>query len=229
MAIGLGKMFGFQFLENFNYPYISKSISEFWRRWHMSLGQWFRDYVYFPLGGSRVKTKARLVFNLFIVWVLTGAWHGANWNFILWGFLYFVLIAFEKLTGYPDKFKSRLAKRLYQVFTLLCVLAGWVLFRALSGTVALRYGLSMLGLQGNPIFCDNVILTFREYWLFLLFSILCSTELFKNARVFVNHSRQKIIGVTANILSTGFYLFCFIWAISFIILGAHNPFIYFNF
>lgn len=90
MAIGLGKLFGFHFLENFDYPYISSSISEFWRRWHMSLGQWFRDYVYFPLGGSRVKTKGRLVFNLFVVWSLTGIWHGASWNFVVWGLMYFV-------------------------------------------------------------------------------------------------------------------------------------------
>lgn len=100
MAIGLGKMFGFHFLENFNYPYISKSVSEFWRRWHISLGTWFRDYVYIPLGGSRVK-KERLIFNLFIVWLLTGVWHGANWTFIVWGLGYFAILCFEKITGYP--------------------------------------------------------------------------------------------------------------------------------
>ena len=99
MGIGLGRMFGFHFLENFNYPYISTSITEFWRRWHISLGTWFRDYVYIPLGGSRVK-KPRLVFNLFVVWMLTGIWHGANWTFVTWGFLYFVLLTFEKLTGF---------------------------------------------------------------------------------------------------------------------------------
>ena len=98
MAIGIGLMLGFKFLENFNYPYISKTITEFWRRWHMSLGTWFRDYLYFPLGGSRVKTKRRLVFNLAVVWLATGIWHGASWNFILWGALYGVLLIFEKLT-----------------------------------------------------------------------------------------------------------------------------------
>ncbi|MDD3926872.1 MAG: MBOAT family protein, partial [bacterium] len=99
MAIGLGKMFGFHFDENFNYPYISKSVSEFWRRWHISLGTWFRDYVYFPLGGSRVTSRGRLVLNLFIVWLLTGIWHGANWTLIIWGLYYFVFITTEKLTG----------------------------------------------------------------------------------------------------------------------------------
>ena len=99
MAIGLGKMFGFHFNENFDYPYASASVSEFWRRWHISLGTWFRDYVYFPLGGSRVKSKARLVFNLFVVWMLTGIWHGASWNFVLWGVYFFVILAAEKQIG----------------------------------------------------------------------------------------------------------------------------------
>ena len=125
MAIGLGLMFGFKFLENFNYPYISKSISEFWRRWHISLGTWFRDYVYFPLGGSRVSSKKRLVFNLFVVWSLTGLWHGANWTFIVWGLMYFVLITLEKLT----KFDRKLGW-FGHVYTMLFVILGWVLFRA---------------------------------------------------------------------------------------------------
>ena len=96
MAIGLGKMFGFHFQENFNYPYISKSATEFWRRWHMSLGTWFRDYLYIPLGGNRTKTKGRHVFNIFMVWLCTGIWHGANWTFICWGLMYFCLLIFEK-------------------------------------------------------------------------------------------------------------------------------------
>ncbi|MDR0871350.1 MAG: hypothetical protein LBN39_11220, partial [Planctomycetaceae bacterium] len=106
MAIGLGKMFGFHFLENFNHPYSSRSVSEFWRKWHMSLSSWFRDYVFIPIGGSRVKTKSRLVFNLFVVWFLTGVWHGANWTFICWGLFYFVLLTVEKLTGFDDRIKK---------------------------------------------------------------------------------------------------------------------------
>ena len=97
MAIGLGKMFGFHFLENFNYPYISRSITEFWRRWHISLSTWFRDYVYFPLGGSRVNSKAKHIRNLFVVWLLTGVWHGANWTFLAWGLFYFVLLVLENM------------------------------------------------------------------------------------------------------------------------------------
>ena len=103
MAIGIGKIFGFNCKQNFNYPYMTKSISEFWRRWHISLGSWFKDYVYFPLGGSRVKSKMKLYFNLLVVWLLTGIWHGANWNFILWGFIFFIFIALEKNVQYSSK------------------------------------------------------------------------------------------------------------------------------
>ena len=229
MAIGLGRMFGFRFLENFDYPYTSKSISEFWRRWHMSLGQWFRDYVYFPLGGSRVKSKARLVFNLLAVWLLTGLWHGANWNFLLWGLLYFVLIAFEKLTGYPKKFRSGISRAVYRAFTLLAILGGWVLFRAPGTAAAAGYALTMLGLKGNPLFCGNVILTLREYWVFLLVALLCSTTLFRWLRARVDSIRAGSLRILANAASVGAYVFLFLWAVSFLVLGAHNPFIYFNF
>jgi alginate O-acetyltransferase complex protein AlgI len=227
MAIGLGRMFGFRFLENFNYPYISKSISEFWRRWHISLGSWFRDYVYFPLGGSRVPSKARLVFNLFVVWALTGAWHGASWNFITWGLLYFVLITFEKLTGLPEKL-NKPAKVLYQILTMLAVCGGWVLFRASGLKAAIRYGLTMLGLKENPLFCVNTIAAFREYRFFLFFALVCSTPFFaflKKRITQKNGALQTVITPASVVI----YVFRFLWSISFIILGAHNPFIYFNF
>ena len=133
MAIGLGQMLGFKFLENFDYPYISKTVTEFWRRWHISLGSWFRDYLYFPLGGSRVKTRSRLIFNLAVVWLATGIWHGANWTFILWGVMYGVIIIFEKLLDLPSRLpKSKVASIAYQIFTLLAVMIGWVLFRSES-------------------------------------------------------------------------------------------------
>jgi len=148
MAIGLGKMFGFHFLENFNFPYISRSISEFWRRWHISLGAWFRDYVYFPMGGSRVNSKLRLVFNLFIVWALTGLWHGAAWTFVFWGLFFFVLIAFEKVTGF-DKWVERVPVA-GNIYMIICVLIGWVLFRAEDISHVTDYLLSMFGLNANP-------------------------------------------------------------------------------
>ena len=138
MAIGLGKIFGFSFSENFNYPYTSKNISEFWRRWHISLGTWFRDYVYFPLGGSRVKSKTRLIFNLFVVWLLTGLWHGANWTFILWGLYNLIFIIIDKLT---DKKKEH--SKIFDIFrtfvTFIIVVIGWVIFRANNINDALNY------------------------------------------------------------------------------------------
>lgn len=122
MAIGLGRMFGFHFMENFNYPYISRSATEFWRRWHISLGTWFRDYVYIPLGGNRV-TRRRWGYNLFVVWALTGIWHGANWTFLCWGLWYFVLLLVEKLTGFPEKLGP-----LAHVYALLAIVLGWTVF-----------------------------------------------------------------------------------------------------
>jgi alginate O-acetyltransferase complex protein AlgI len=228
MAIGLGHMFGFKFLENFNYPYISQSISEFWRRWHISLGQWFRDYLYFPLGGSRVKTKLRLICNLFIVWSVTGLWHGASWNFILWGIMYFVLITFEKLTGWPGKLKLPVIRIIYQIVTLVCVLGSWVLFRALNISFAKSYLLSMIGQTGNPVFCANTIAAFRDYKIFFLASLLCSTPLSKLLKERVVSCSQAV-RVTTNILSFLFYFFILVWSFSYIVMGAHNPFIYFNF
>jgi len=172
MAIGLGKMFGFHFLENFNFPYISRSISDFWRRWHISLSSWFRDYVYFPLGGSRVKSKFRLVFNLFIVWALTGLWHGAAWTFVFWGLFFFVLIAFEKVTGF-DKWVEKMPVA-GNIYMLVFVLVGWVMFRAEGGNHALDYLLAMVGLQSNPfIGGDTFRLSFEYIFTWLIGIITC--------------------------------------------------------
>ena len=228
MAIGLGKMFGFHFLENFDYPYISRSVSEFWRRWHMSLGQWFRDYVYFPLGGSRVKSKGRLVFNLFVVWSLTGIWHGASWNFIIWGLMYFVLLTFEKLTGYPRLFTCRWQQELYRVFTLLCVLIGWVFFRASGISAAVGFCKSMIGLSGNVFFNDAVIRIFTQYKWFFLACTLCSTPIFKVLKEKI-HAHSPRAATVIEILSVPLYLFLLFWSVSYIMIGSHNPFIYFNF
>jgi alginate O-acetyltransferase complex protein AlgI len=198
MAIGLGRMFGFHFLENFNYPYISKSVSEFWRRWHMSLGEWFRDYVYFPLGGSRVPNKLMLARNLFVVWALTGIWHGASWNFIIWGLFYFALIVSEKLLNIPKRFGRGWMAALYQAFTLLAVLFGWVLFRAADLPKAVGYMSSMLGLSGNKLMDDNVIFALREYKWFLLFAVLCSTELFRKLPVWLHDLAERGMNAPRN-------------------------------
>ena len=228
MAIGLGKMFGFHFLENFDYPYISASVSEFWRRWHMSLGQWFRDYVYFPLGGSRVKSKGRLVFNLFVVWSLTGIWHGASWNFVFWGLLYFLLLAFEKLTDIPRRLTAPAAKLGYRVFTLLCVVLGWVIFRAETLSDAMQFVGSMFCLTGKGFADGMVVRTLQQYWFFYLGALMCSTPVFKFLKERISRKSTRISQVVefASVPVYGFLLF---WSVSFIMIGSHNPFIYFRF
>ncbi|WP_066715614.1 MBOAT family O-acyltransferase [Clostridium sp. Marseille-P299] len=222
MALGLSKMFGFNFLENFNFPYISKSISEFWRRWHISLGTWFRDYVYFPLGGSRVKTKFRLLFNLFVVWSLTGLWHGANWTFICWGLLYFVLLAFEKLTGFD---KSKKFPIFHHIYTMFFVLMGWVLFRANDITQAKDYLKVMFFRGGNTVFDNNAYFYLCEYIFFLVVAILCSTPVFGWISKKFKFDDNKFIGAIYPI----FYLLLFFIALTYVIKGANNPSIYANF
>ena len=228
MAIGLGRMFGFHFNENFDYPYASKSVSEFWRRWHISLGSWFRDYVYFPLGGSRVKSKGRLVFNLFVVWLLTGVWHGANWTFILWGLFYFVLLTFEKLTGIPKKLKSKPLVILYRVFTLLCVVFGWVLFRSTDLERAVTYMGAMFGAFGNALTSPDMLYMLSCYLPLIILALIFS---FPVVRLF----REKASGLLTkhpNIAGSAEAVIVLAVAavsVSYAVCVSYNPFIYFNF
>ena len=229
MAIGLGQMLGFKFLENFDYPYISKTITEFWRRWHISLGSWFRDYVYFPLGGSRVKTKLRLIFNLSVVWLATGIWHGANWTFILWGVLYGVIIIFEKLLDLPKRLpKFKIASAAYQIFTLLAVMIGWVLFRAENLSHAVYYLKTMFGLAGAPLMDAAAIFNLREYILPLIMGILCSTPIFRVIRQRASKKSVAFYNVYELLSGLG-QILLFLVGISYLVINAHNPFIYFNF
>ena len=221
MAIGLGRMFGFKFLENFNYPYISKSITEFWHRWHISLGTWFRDYVYFPLGGSRVN-KNRLVLNLFVVWLLTGIWHGANWTFILWGLMYFILLTIEKLTQFY-KTENKKAKPFLWIYTMFFVIIGWVIFRSSSIQEAFIYIGGMFGINANsfisPLFFDCI----GQVIIFLILGILFSFPL-------VPKIKEKIKENTiTEIIYIILLVSIFVLSISSIIGSANNPFIYFNF
>ena len=228
MAIGLGLMFGFHFNENFNYPYCSASVSEFWRRWHISLGTWFRDYVYFPLGGSRVKGKGRLIFNLFVVWMLTGVWHGASWNFVVWGFMYFVILTFEKLTGIPECFKTIWTKVLYRIITLLFVVFGWVIFRATNMHRAIDYIGVMFGVNGSGL-SDNVFtqLVF-DYLPVIILGVLFSIP-------FVPYIKGKIVEHYKKgevICDTFSYVICillFVVSSCFAVSSSYNPFIYFRF
>ena len=225
MAIGLGRMFGFHFDENFNYPYISASVSEFWRRWHISLGTWFRDYVYFPMGGSRVKSKSRLILNLFVVWLLTGVWHGASWNFIVWGLFYFAILVFEKLTGYPKKFKRKWQQIFYRIFTLLCVILGWVVFRAPDLSSGMAYIGAMFGLNGT--FCDSSALyMFIENLGMLAAGMILSTPIVPWIK---KRCTGKVSGVVYSTAETVIIAAVFVLSISFITITSYDAFIYFNF
>ncbi len=224
MAIGLGLMFGFEFLENFNYPYLSKSITEFWRRWHISLGEWFRDYVYFPLGGSRTDNKDKMVRNLLIVWLLTGIWHGAEWTFLIWGLMNFVFIAFEKLINFNHIKKYGLLKHIYALFI---VNIGWVLFRAESLEQGGKYISAMLGTNG--IWSDYTWMFFKEYLVFFIAGVLFSFPIAKRATYLLLHSNCRILKGVAFTAYPILILAMLCICISYLVKGSYNPFIYFNF
>ncbi len=226
MAIGLGKIFGFEFEENFNYPYIAKSVTEFWRRWHISLGQWFRDYVYIPLGGSQVPIL-RHALNLFVVWFLTGLWHGASWSFVAWGLGYFVLLFIEKFIVKPSK-RNCVLKAFWQLLTLISVNFGWVIFNSVGISMGLKYCFGMLGhYSTNWVIDSDVIYFLREYGVYMLMGIAFAMPVagMISARIEKFESLKKIKLIA---LPVG-YGIVFLWAVSFLILGMHNPFIYFNF
>lgn len=225
MAIGLGHMFGFEFLENFNYPYISKSITEFWRRWHISLSTWFRDYVYIPLGGNRVN-KLRHVRNILVVWLLTGIWHGASWNFVLWGIYYGILLLLEKFVF--GRFLEKLPSILRHIYCMFFVMIGWNLFvfddmgRGLSFMKALfgGYGQGLLNRETIYLLYNNIVL--------LVLLILGSTQLPKkvgNAVCTLLKEREGIL----TILKNAFYVVVFFLSVAWLVDASYNPFLYFRF
>lgn len=230
MAIGLGRMFGFHFMKNFNYPYISRSVSEFWRRWHISLGSWFRDYVYIPLGGSRVG-KPRLVFNLAIVWFLTGLWHGANWTFILWGAYYGLFIIFEKLTGFDKKLEK--LPIISNILILIIVLVGWVFFRADTLSDAIFYLQSMFHLNGNALTCANSVYQMSENYVLLILAIFACLPLkdwgLKLLKCDAKNLTATRRGQLVQVLVAIFAIFLLLASIASLAKGIYNPFIYFNF
>lgn len=227
MAIGLGKMFGFTFEENFNYPYISGSITEFWRRWHMSLSQWFRDYVYIPLGGSRVG-KVRNILNLFLVWLLTGIWHGANYTFIVWGLLQFVVQLVEKVLIHPEKRRFFLLRGAWRLVTLLTIVLGWVVFNSASLSQAGAYIASMFGAGALSLADNQALHLWREYGAYMVMGIAFSTPVAKVCGQKLQARFPARRTLLFNLRTAG-ELFIFLWAASFVLLGSYNPFIYFNF
>ncbi len=221
MAIGLGKMMGFHFPENFNYPYLSKSISEFWRRWHMTLGAWFRSYVYIPLGGNR-KGMARTVFNLAVTWLLTGVWHGASWNFILWGVLYGVMIILEKL--FLGKLLEKLPAAIGWLYTMLLVVLGWVLFASADLSSAFGYIGAMFG--GSGVLCDNTaIYLLLNYGILLVVGIFAATDAWKILIERLSARLPSFVGYATSVLKIGVLLLC----IAYLSDAGYNPFLYFNF
>lgn len=219
MAIGIGRIFGFHFLENFDYPYLSCSVTEFWRRWHISLSSWFRDYVYIPLGGNRV-SKPRWIFNILLVWMLTGFWHGAEWNFLLWGLYYGFLLLLEKLVLLP--FLSRLPKFLSWLYTFVIVNVGWVIFN-LTDFSKLRSALSLM-FRFQPthwldMFAADISIT--TAFLYIPLGLLCCFPLFRKCR--------PVRGAFGELVSCGAYLALLAVCVAYLVSSTYNPFIYFRF
>ena len=222
MAIGLGKMFGFEFEENFRHPYISRSVSEFWNRWHISLGHWFRDYVYFPLGGSRVN-RIKLIRNLGVVWLLTGIWHGAAWRFIVWGVLYGIIIILEKLTGFPKRTKNTAVVIGYSIFTFLVVVMGWVLFGSESLKSAIYQIATMFGIGAAGWWDALSVYILGEYGIYFFLSALFSTPI---PGIVIGKLRKNTV---YHVAKACVYMMLLLIAASYLLMDAHNPFIYFNF
>lgn len=223
MAIGLGKIMGFDFMENFNYPYISKSVTEFWRRWHMSLGTWFRDYVYIPLGGNRV-SKPRQFFNILVVWLLTGFWHGAEWNFPVWGLYFAVLLLIEKSFLLKKLNKSKVISHVYVMFL---VIISFVIFNAADMSVAFSDLAGMFGLAGVPVSSAEFVYYLRSYLLVIVIAIVGATPLPKRI---VEKIREKETGnKVINLIEPAVCIILFVMITAYLVDGSFNPFLYFRF
>ena len=223
MAIGLGHFFGFHFLENFNYPYESRSVTEFWRRWHISLGSWFRDYVYIPLGGSRV-SRGRQLRNILVVWLLTGLWHGAAWNFVLWGLLFALLLMAEKRFLLPILQKRRLLSRLYM---LLILPLSFVLFNAGSISEAFSQIAAMFGGGDLPLWNAETLYELRSYGAVLLMAILGATPI--PARLMERWRRSRLGGRLQTLAEAPALAALLLVNTAYLVDGSFNPFLYFRF
>jgi len=222
MAIGLGKIFGFNFLENFNYPYMSKSITEFWRRWHISLGTWFREYLYIPLGGNR-KGRFKHIRNILIVWILTGIWHGASWNFALWGLFFGVILIIEKL--FLLNLLEKLPHYLTRIYTLSLVLMSWVIFAFDSIKDGLNYIKILFGFGNNPIFNHTSLYLLYTNILLFLILIIGSTDIPKRLWKYMSNRFNNKLWIIENI----FLLLVLGLSIAYLVDQSYNPFLYFRF
>lgn len=220
MAIGLGKMFGFTYMENFNYPYISKSATEFWRRWHISLGSFFRDYVYIPLGGNR----KNMIFNLFVVWFLTGIWHGASWNFILWGLYFGILVYLEKKILF--RVLDKIPKIFSHIYLIVALLVGWTLFYFTDVNRAFEYIKILFGFTNNEFTNNELKLVFTNNIYWILIAIVASTPIYPYLKQYIGQSRIKIFGQVVEVLLNVVIMIC---CTSMLIASSYNPFLYFRF
>ena len=214
MAIGIGRMLGFNFLENFNYPYISKSITEFWRRWHISLGSWFKDYVYIPLGGNR---KHQFI-NILVVWGLTGLWHGASWNFVLWGLYFAIILIIEK--RYLLKHLNGLWAHIY---TLVIVMISFVIFDSAGLNEIVINLKSMFMLNDLPLVSIESIYMFKSYLLLMVIAIISATPLIKN--IYAKYENTKLMSVIEPLVIVIVIMVC----TAYLVDGSFNPFLYFRF
>ncbi len=224
MAIGLGRIFGFHFLENFDYPYVSKSITEFWRRWHISLGSWFRDYVYIPLGGNR-QGKKILIRNIMIVWLLTGLWHGASWNFIVWGAMFGVLLIIEKL--WLGEHLKKVPEVLTRVYVLFLVMISFIIFNASSLGEAFGNIVGLFDFKNTQIINDYTIYNLKSYASVLIVAILAATPLFKN--IIKKLQQNKFMNYVINFLEPVYIIGLLVIVTAYLVDNSYNPFLYFRF
>ena len=217
MAIGMGNMCGFTFLENFNYPYISKSITEFWRRWHISLSSWFKDYVYIPLGGSRVNILKNIR-NILIVWILTGFWHGASWNFIFWGLYYGILLLLEKFV--LKKYIDKLPDFVKHIYTIILVFIGWMIFAFDDSKYLFGF---IKALTSNKFIDSAFLYYFKNYFLILVIATLFSLPVYPKVKEKMNNT------IFTSLLSISIYVILFIVTLSYLVSDTYNPFLYFRF
>ena len=224
MAIGLGKMFGFEFLENFNYPYIATSITEFWRRWHMSLSFWFKDYVYIPLGGNR-KGIIRQIINILIVWFLTGFWHGANWNFIIWGMYFGLILLIEKV--FLLKVLDKTPKIINRIYVLFIVLISFIIFSNENLNICAEY-IKGLFVSSNGLITNVSKYYLNSYLVMFIIGIIGSTPLMKNIVLKIKNKNERLNSIV-NVLEIVTVMVLFVVSVSYIIDGSFNPFLYFRF
>ncbi|MGN0989081.1 MAG: MBOAT family O-acyltransferase, partial [Eubacteriales bacterium] len=224
MAIGLGRIFGFHFLENFNYPFISRNVAEFWRRWHISLGSWFRDYVYIPLGGNRVPVL-RWMFNILVVWFLTGFWHGADWTFIVWGLYFAVFLVLEKFV--LNKFFAKLPRFFSHIYVTIAILISFVIFHGVGMSGAISDLGSMFGAANLPFWSSETTYNLLSYIFVLIIAIVGATPLVKNA--ILKLKEKANICRVINVLEPVFHVAVLLITTAYFVDGSFSPFLYFRF